>query len=282
MQVHADFIDGGLLGVLKGWIELMPDGSLPNASIRTAVLKLLQVSPQPLGRDPRVMQAGCRMQGPPRHPAEQLTKPAAHRLLPGLAGPRHRATSEMQRFPSPGGGHAAPSLVPATQLVPQVNVMPQVNMALMLALLNVCPLAVQQLNVDVSMEGRREQLKRSALGKVVMFLFKLPDETPANRRLAKDLVYKWSRPIFDEYRDQAADEARHDREMGLAKARQARQAQASATAAGGSCTQIWGRQACLQEPDLVTCSRRRSSPHLLVGRCPVRDASCGVIGASMA
>ena len=83
------------------------------------------------------------------------------------------------------------------------------------------------------MEGRREQLKRSALGKVVMFLFKLPDETPANRRLAKDLVYKWSRPIFDEYRDQAADEARHDREMGLAKARQARQAQASATAAGG-------------------------------------------------
>eukprot|EP00891_Asterochloris_glomerata_P000846 jgi/Astpho2/846/gw1.00016.372.1_t len=95
-KVHADFIDGGLLGTLKGWIELMPDGSLPNASIRTAVLKLLQ-----------------------------------------------------------------------------------------------------QLNVDVSMEGRRQQLKASELGKVVMFLFKLPDETPANRRLAKDLVYKWSRPIFD-------------------------------------------------------------------------------------
>ena len=96
---------------------------------------------------------------------------------------------------------------------------------------------VQQLNVDVSMEGRRQQLKASELGKVVMFLFKLPDETPANRRLAKDLVYKWSRPIFDESRDQADDEARHDREMGLAKARQARQAQASTTPAGGCANQ---------------------------------------------
>ena len=60
LQVHADFIDGGLLGTLKGWIELMPDGSLPNAGIRTAVLKLLQVSPQPLGPDLHVTQAGCR------------------------------------------------------------------------------------------------------------------------------------------------------------------------------------------------------------------------------
>ena len=55
LQVHADFIDSGLLGVLKAWVELMPDGSLPNASIRTAVLKLLQVSAQPPGQDPHVM-----------------------------------------------------------------------------------------------------------------------------------------------------------------------------------------------------------------------------------
>ena len=50
-------------------------------------------------------------------------------------------------------------------------------------------------------EDRKEQLKKSGLGRVVMFLYKLPDETPANRRLAKELVEKWSRPIFEQYRD---------------------------------------------------------------------------------
>ncbi len=33
-----------------------------------------------------------------------------------------------------------------------------------------------------------------------MFLSKLPDEQPANRRVAKEIVQKWSRPIFDQYR----------------------------------------------------------------------------------
>ena len=34
-----------------------------------------------------------------------------------------------------------------------------------------------------------------------MFLYKLPDETPANRKMAKQIVERWSRPIFDSHRD---------------------------------------------------------------------------------
>ena len=79
-NVHNEFLDGGLLGVFKAWIEPMPDGSLPNITVRSAVLKLLQ-----------------------------------------------------------------------------------------------------QLPIDIAYGGRKEQLKRSGLGKVVMFLFKLPDETAGNR-----------------------------------------------------------------------------------------------------
>jgi transcription factor SPN1 len=52
------------------------------------------------------------------------------------------------------------------------------------------------LPIDVEQFERREQLKKSGLGKVVMFLSRLPEETPANKKLARDLVDKWSRPIF--------------------------------------------------------------------------------------
>lgn len=52
-----------------------------------------------------------------------------------------------------------------------------------------------------SLQDRKEQLKKSRLGQVVMFLYKLPDETAANRRMAKELVERWSRPIFEQYRD---------------------------------------------------------------------------------
>ena len=85
-SIHNEFLDGGLLGVFKAWIEPMPDGSLPNITVRTAVLKLLA-----------------------------------------------------------------------------------------------------QLPIDISYESRKEQLKKSGLGKVVMFLFKLPDETAANRYVLKFL-----------------------------------------------------------------------------------------------
>lgn len=43
------------------------------------------------------------------------------------------------------------------------------------------------LPVDVADGLRKEQLKKSGLGKVVMFLYKLPDESLENRRAAKVL-----------------------------------------------------------------------------------------------
>ncbi|KAH8936017.1 hypothetical protein BDL97_17G061700 [Sphagnum fallax] len=52
------------------------------------------------------------------------------------------------------------------------------------------------LPIDVEVYERREQLKKSGLGKVVMFLSRLPEETPINKKLARDLVDKWSRPLF--------------------------------------------------------------------------------------
>lgn len=44
---------------------------------------------------------------------------------------------------------------------------------------------LQQLPIDVADSLRKEQLKKSELGKVVMFLYRLPDESQANRRIAK-------------------------------------------------------------------------------------------------
>ncbi|KAI7749907.1 hypothetical protein M8C21_014080 [Ambrosia artemisiifolia] len=51
--------------------------------------------------------------------------------------------------------------------------------------------------IDLDQYDRREQLKKSGLGKVIMFLSKSDEETTSNRKLAKDLVDKWSRPIFN-------------------------------------------------------------------------------------
>ena len=51
--------------------------------------------------------------------------------------------------------------------------------------------------IDLEQHDRRKQLKRSGLGKVIMFLSKSDEETTSNRKLAKDLVDKWSTPIFN-------------------------------------------------------------------------------------
>lgn len=65
---------------------------------------------------------------------------------------------------------------------------------------------LHKLPIDLNQEGRKEQLKKSQLGRFVMFYSKLPDEGLANRQLARSLVEKWSRPIFDQYREREKDE----------------------------------------------------------------------------
>lgn len=50
---------------------------------------------------------------------------------------------------------------------------------------------------------------------MVLFLYKLPDETAANRRVAKALVEKWSRPIFDQYRERRDNNEVNERELQL-------------------------------------------------------------------
>ncbi|CAL9059775.1 protein IWS1 homolog 1-like [Musa acuminata AAA Group] len=95
-KLQQEFLDHGVLTLLKNWLEPLPDGSLPNMNIRTAILKLLSDFP-----------------------------------------------------------------------------------------------------IDLEQYDRREQLKKSGLGKVIMFLSKSDEETTSNRKLAKELVDKWSRPIFN-------------------------------------------------------------------------------------
>uniref|UniRef100_A0A251RM21 Putative transcription factor IIS n=1 Tax=Helianthus annuus TaxID=4232 RepID=A0A251RM21_HELAN len=94
-QLQLEFLDHGVLTLLKNWLEPLPDGSLPNRNIRTAVLEILT------------------------------------------------------EFP-----------------------------------------------IDLYQDDRREQLKKSGIGKAVMFMSKSDEETASNRKLAKDLVDKWSRQIF--------------------------------------------------------------------------------------
>jgi transcription factor SPN1 len=95
-QLQQEFLDHGVLTLLKNWLEPLPDGSLPNINIRAAILKILTDFP-----------------------------------------------------------------------------------------------------IDLEQYDRREQLKKSGLGKVIMFLSKSDEETTSNRKVAKDLVDKWSRPIFN-------------------------------------------------------------------------------------
>ncbi|ERN07915.1 protein IWS1 homolog 1 [Amborella trichopoda] len=94
-QLQQEFLDRGVLSVLKNWLEPLPDGCLPNINVRTALLNILADLP-----------------------------------------------------------------------------------------------------IDVEQFDRKEQLKKSGLGKVIMFLSRSDEETTSNRKLAKELVDKWSRPIF--------------------------------------------------------------------------------------
>ena len=93
---QLEFLDRGVLTLLKNWLEPLPDGSLPNANIRGTVLNILTDFP-----------------------------------------------------------------------------------------------------LDLGQQDRREQFKKSGLGRTIMFLSKSVEETTSNKKLAKDLIEKWSRIIFN-------------------------------------------------------------------------------------
>lgn len=40
-QLQQEFLDHGVLTLLKNWLEPLPDGSLPNINVRAAVLRIL-------------------------------------------------------------------------------------------------------------------------------------------------------------------------------------------------------------------------------------------------
>ncbi|KAG7616547.1 Transcription factor IIS N-terminal [Arabidopsis thaliana x Arabidopsis arenosa] len=94
--LQGEFLDHGVLNLLKNWLEPLPDGSLPNINIRSAVLMILN-----------------------------------------------------------------------------------------------------DFRIDLDQDSRREQLIKSGLGKVIMFLSKSDEETTPNRRLANDIINKWGRIIYN-------------------------------------------------------------------------------------
>ena len=64
--------------------------------------------------------------------------------------------------------------------------------------------AVRILPIETDLNDRKEELKRSGLGRLIMFLSTLPEETANNRKKCKALVEKWSRPVYElssQYRD---------------------------------------------------------------------------------
>ena len=67
---------------------------------------------------------------------------------------------------------------------------------------------LHRLPIDLQQEGRKAQLKKSQLGRYVAFYSKLQDETLANRKLARGLVEKWSRTIYEQYKETGEEEAK--------------------------------------------------------------------------
>ncbi|PIA30852.1 hypothetical protein AQUCO_05400149v1 [Aquilegia coerulea] len=49
-HLQDEFLDHGVLGLLKSWLEPLPDGSLPNISVRTTILQILTDYPIDVGQ----------------------------------------------------------------------------------------------------------------------------------------------------------------------------------------------------------------------------------------
>ena len=56
---------------------------------------------------------------------------------------------------------------------------------------------IEQLPVSTDSHERKDELKRSGLGRVIMFLSTIEEETAQNRAICKKLVEKWSRPVYE-------------------------------------------------------------------------------------
>lgn len=56
---------------------------------------------------------------------------------------------------------------------------------------------LNDLTIDLKQFDQREIFRASRIGKAVMFYYKYDEETTSNRKLAKELVDKWSRDIFN-------------------------------------------------------------------------------------
>ncbi|KAL2234631.1 UNVERIFIED_CONTAM: Protein IWS1 [Sesamum indicum] len=142
-QLQQEFLDHGVLTLLKNWLEPLPDGSLPNMNIRAAVLKILNDFPIDLEQYDR---------------REQLKKSGLGKVIMFFSKSDEETTANRKL---------------AKELVDK------------------------WFPIDLQHSDRRGLLKRSGLGKVIMFLSMSAEETTANQKLAKELVDKWSQPVYD-------------------------------------------------------------------------------------
>ena len=75
-------------------------------------------------------------------------------------------------------------------LLPDGN-LPNINLrSSLIRLIDILPLETD--NFD-----RKDELKRSGLAKILVFLTTIPQETGSNRAICKKLIEKWSRPVYE-------------------------------------------------------------------------------------
>jgi hypothetical protein len=160
-QLHEDLLEAGLLNILNAWLRPLADGSIPNVSVRTTLLRLLKKLPvnvEMFDRREQLKKSGL---GKVRfHPLARTrldrkrntTRSGRGRLLSPLrsAWPVQSSTVRFR--------HPSPLLAAIT---------------------------------------RNTLLWGWGGVQMVMFLYKLPEETLQNKRVAQALVEAWSRPIFE-------------------------------------------------------------------------------------